>query len=136
MLQKYKLALSAILLLAVVAMPLGASAISLPDANLVAGLQCGDSDRAYTTTIDIGCVGKGNPIMDALFAVIRFLSFGVGLVLVASLAYAGVQYTMSRDDPKAVGEAKGRIQSTIGALLLFIFGFALLNYLIPAGVLK
>ena len=90
----------------------------------------------YTPVIDIGCVGKGNPIMDAAFAVIRFLSYGVGLVVIASIIYAGIQYTISRGDPKATAEAVNRIQSSVFALFLYIFGFALLNYLIPAGVLR
>ncbi len=108
-----------------------------------AGDQCGkassDPDAPKTvvkTTINIGCQGRGNPIMDATFGIIHFLSNGVGLVLIGSLVYAGVQYTLSRGDPQATAAAINRIRSTIQALLIFILAYALLNYLIPGRILK
>jgi hypothetical protein len=87
------------------------------------------------TTINIGCKGKGNPIADATFAVIRFLSNGVGLVIVGSLVYGGIQYSASRGDPQATAMAVNRLRSTLLALFIFIFGYTILNYLIPAGFL-
>lgn len=87
-------------------------------------------------SIDIGCEGKGNPILDALFAIIRFLSMGVGIVVVGSIVLAGIQYTTSRGDPQATAKAIERITNSLIALTLFIFSYALLNWLIPAGLLK
>ncbi|MDB5184878.1 MAG: hypothetical protein JWN38_686 [Candidatus Saccharibacteria bacterium] len=97
---------------------------------------CGSGKAAYTPSINIGCVGRGNAIMDALFALIRFFSYGVGLVIVASLIYAGIQYSASRGDPQATAKAVSRIRATVGALVLFIFGFTIVNYVVPAGILK
>ncbi len=94
---------------------------------------CGAAPNSVVTSINIGCTGKGNPITDVAFAIIRFLSIGVGLVLTGSMVFAGIQYTASRGDPKATAEAMGRIRSNITALLIFIFAYAILNYLIPAG---
>lgn len=98
---------------------------------------CGDGDQKVKISFDIGCKGVGggveNPITDAVFAIIRFLTTGVGLVIVASLTIAGIQYTTSRGDPKATAEAIGRLKSNMVAFLLFLFGFALLNYIIPKG---
>lgn len=96
----------------------------------------GETNNRIRTAIDIGCKGKGNPILDALFAVMRFLTLGVGLVLVASTVVAGIQYTTSRGDPQATAKALGRITSTVGALLFFIFTYAILNWVVPSGVLK
>ena len=73
--------------------------------------------------------------MDMLFAFIRFLSYGVGLVIVASLTYAGIQYIGSRGDPSANAQAVKRIQANVSALLLFVFAYAILNYIIPGAVL-
>jgi hypothetical protein len=92
-------------------------------------------DLSVHTTINIGCKGKGNPIADATFAVIRFLSNGVGLVIVGSLVYGGIQYSASRGDPQATAMAVNRLRSTLLALFIFIFGYTILNYLIPAGFL-
>jgi hypothetical protein len=96
---------------------------------------CG-SGKGVPTSINIGCKGKGKPAVDMLFAVIRFLSNGVGLVIIGSIVYGGIQYTMSRGDPQATVLAVNRIRNALFALLLFLFAYALLNYLIPAGFLQ
>ena len=97
---------------------------------------CGAPDQEVHISLDIGCKHKGNPILDALFAIIRFLSIGVGLVIVGSMVVAGIQFTSSRGDPQATAKAVGRIQSTLVALLIFIFAYAILNYLVPGAILK
>ena len=91
---------------------------------------------ATKISINIGCKGLGNPIVDATFAIIRFLTNGVGLVIVGSMVYAGIQYSASRGDPQSIVMAQNRIRSNVVALLIFIFGYAILNYIIPAGFLK
>jgi hypothetical protein len=96
----------------------------------------GQESQQVFLSIDIGCEGKGNPILDALFAIIRFLSMGVGIVVVGSIVVAGIQYTTSRGDPQATAKALERITNSLIALTLFIFAYALLNWLIPAGLLK
>jgi len=97
---------------------------------------CGKKSLEVSTAIDIGCKGRGNPIADASFAIIRFLSYGVGLVVVGSIIVGGIQYSSSRGDPQATARAIERIRSTLIALIIFIFAFPILNYLIPAGFLK
>jgi hypothetical protein len=104
---------------------------------------CGDAGkttagalRRVYTTINIGCYGQGNAILDATFAIIRMLSVGVGVVITASMTVAGIMYIMARDDPGAVSKAKERIQSNLIALLIFIFASAILGWLLPVGFLK
>ena len=97
---------------------------------------CGGDESATKVSINIGCVGKGNSILDATFAIIRFMSTGVGLVLIGSLVYGGIQYSASRGDPQATAQAITRIRSVLSALLIFIFAYAILNYLIPGNILK
>lgn len=96
---------------------------------------CGSDPKIYTT-LNLGCLKKGNPIMDLLFAVIRFLVAGAMVVITGSLVVAGIQYTTSGGSPDAAGKAKKRITSSITALFILIFGYAILNYLIPITVLK
>lgn len=95
-----------------------------------------DGNSPVAVSINFGCQGKGNPIMDMLFAFIKLLSDGVGLVVIASMIVAGIQYTSSRGDPQATAKAISRIQSNVTALFLFIFAYAILNYLIPGQFLK
>ena len=109
--------------------------------------QCGSRADAIYTTIDFGCYGatcltskplpycnhSHSAIIDVLFAIIRFITDGVGLVIIASLIFAGIQYTVSRGDPRALKKATMRIHSSATALILFILAYAILNYIIPNG---
>ncbi len=95
---------------------------------------CGGDDSTTETRINIGCKGKGNAIVDMTFAIIRFLSIGVGIVMVGSLVVAGIQYTASRGDPNNTAAAINRIQNTLIAFIFYLFTYAILNYLIPAGL--
>ncbi len=102
---------------------------------LAAGSPCGRGDDEYTPAIDLGCKGEvANPITDMLFGIIRFLSNGIGLVIIVSLVWAGIQYSMARGIPQEAEKAQKRIQSTVGALLLFIFAYAIINYIVPGFV--
>jgi hypothetical protein len=94
---------------------------------------CGDSSNGgpVQTSIDLGCKVKGNPILDMSFAVIRLLSDGVGIAVVLSVVVAGVQFTAARNDPQNVASATNRIRASLIALLIFIFAYAILNYIIP-----
>lgn len=98
-----------------------------------AGTICG-SNPSVKTSIDLGCTGKvHNPIMDMVFGIIRFLSDGVGLIVVGSIIVAGIQYSSAHGDPQASANARNRIRSSVFALLLYIFAYAILNYVIPKG---
>ena len=55
----------------------------------LSGDQCGSGPGSVVTSIDFGCQGKGNPVDDLLFSIIRFLSAGVGVVVVASVIVGG-----------------------------------------------
>ncbi|HET9174246.1 MAG TPA: hypothetical protein VFN56_03115 [Candidatus Saccharimonadales bacterium] len=100
------------------------------------GYPCGAPGQQVHTSIDLGCKGKGNPILDMTFGIIRFLSYGVGFIVVASIIVAGIQYTTSQGDPQAAAAAEKRIKSTVSALLIYIFAYAILNYVIPQGFLS
>lgn len=87
------------------------------------------------TKLDLGCNGaNANPIIDLTFALIRLLSAGVGIFAIISVIYAGIRYTTAGGNPEQVSEAKNRIQNTIIGLILYIFIFALVQYLVPGGI--
>lgn len=98
---------------------------------------CGRGDQAVKISIKIGCTRRvDNPILDALFAVLRFGSVGVGIVLVGSAIVSGIQYSFSRGDPGATAKSKAHLSYIAIALLLYLFTFALLNFLVPGGLLS
>ena len=116
---------------------MGLAFLSFPGQALAAGNTCGGGAYASVhTDFNFGCKGKGNAIMDLIFAIVRFLSTGVGLVLVGSMIWGGIQYTGSRGDPQATALAVKRIRANIIALLLFVFAYALLNFIVPGAILK
>lgn len=96
----------------------------------------GGGNPSIGISISIGCKGQGNPIADMTFAIIRILSDGVGLVVVGSIIVGGIQYSASRGDPQATALAINRIRSSLFALIIFVFGYALLNYIIPGQFLQ
>lgn len=103
-----------------------------PDVNY-----CGDKDKnAVVTGMDFGCKHKGNAVLDLTFAIIRFLTLGVGVVVIGSMVFAGIQYTASKGDPNATGQALKRIASSAGALILFMFIYAILNWVVPNTLLQ
>jgi hypothetical protein len=66
---------------------------------------------------------------------INFLSIGVGVVVLAMIIIGAIQYSASNGNPQAVNAAKKRIFNAILALIVFAFSYALLNFLIPGGLL-
>lgn len=106
--------------------------------------QCGnlkDADSNYKTKFNFGCLGdKGpsglNPILDLVFALVRFLSVGVGIVLVLALMAAGIQYSSAEGNPESSAKAKKRVQNALIGLLVYMFTWAILQFIIPGGVFK
>ena len=102
--------------------------------------QCGKGEDAVQVGFDIGCRGEAypnaalNPIIDMAFALFRFLSAGVGLIVIGSVIYAGIQYSTARGNPQATQAAIKRISNSIIGLILYIFLFSLANFLIPGGI--
>lgn len=104
--------------------------------------QCGTGEDAVQTGVNLGCKGaeieasggQMNPVIDMLFALFRFLSAGVGLVIIGSIIVAGIQYTTSRGAPQATEAAIKRVTNSVIALLFYLLIFAIANYLVPGGM--
>lgn len=83
---------------------------------------------------------EGDPnhcgILDYLTTAIDVLVGLAGVAIVGSIVYGGIQYSMAGSDPQKVAVSKDRIRNAIIALILLLFGFAILNYLVPGGVLQ
>ncbi len=104
-------------------------------------INTGDTPGAHScggvqTTTDFGCKGSDNPVVQLLYAVIRFLSVGVGIIVVGSIVVAGIQYSTSQGNPQATAAALKRVGATVTALFIYLFMYAILNWLIPGGLFK
>lgn len=74
-------------------------------------------------------------ILDYFVIIINVLSGIAGIIIVGAIVAAGMQYSSAGSDPQKVSAAKNRIKGAIIALLLLLFGFSILNFFVPGGVL-
>ncbi len=85
---------------------------------------------------DVGCRDDfSNPILAYLVAILRFLTYGVGVVVIMMIIVGGIQYSAAGGNAQAVGAAKARILNAVIALILYIFAFAILNFVVPGGLI-
>jgi|GEM_PF-2115973 len=87
-----------------------------------------DQDAIDCATSDCNFIQKYiNPL-------IRFLSAGVGVVITLMIIIAGIQYSSAGSDPQKVAASKRKITNAIVALILYLLLFAILNWLVPGGL--
>jgi hypothetical protein len=67
---------------------------------------------------------------------INVLAAGVGVAVTISIVVGGIQYSSSAGDPNKASAAKRRIMNAIIALLGFFLFYAVLQWLIPGGLLN
>ena len=91
--------------------------------------EAGDCEDANVTANNCG-------IVKYIVIFINTLTALAGVAIVGSIVYGGIQYSMAGSDPQKVAASKDRIRNAIIALILLLFGFAILNYLVPGGVLQ
>ena len=115
--------------------------ISLAPNGTTKQFTCGKGDGKVMTRFNFGCKGTTDPanapesaIVDIAYTIIRFLTVGVGLVLVASIIYAGIQYASSGGNPEETSKAKGRILRAMVGLLFYLLISALAQFLVPGGL--
>lgn len=75
-------------------------------------------------------------IMWLLKLAIKILSGLVGAVAVVMFIFAGVSYAAAGDSAEKVQKAKDMMRNTVIGILLYLFMFAILNFIIPGGVFK
>lgn len=92
--------------------------------------------KGVKIAFDVGCMDDfDNPILAYLVAIVRFLTYGIGIVVVLMIVVGGIQYAAAGDNAQSVSAAKNRILNAFIALLLFIFAFAILNFVVPGGLI-
>lgn len=82
-----------------------------------------------------GDAASGGVIMTYARYIIAFLGGAVGLAVILMIVFAGVQYITAGGNAGQVAAAKNRIQNALIGLLLYVLMFAILNYLIPGGII-
>jgi hypothetical protein len=73
-------------------------------------------------------------IIKLITVITKALSGIAGLVIIAMIIFGGIQYSAAGSDPSKVQAAKQKIFNSLLALLLLVFGFAILQWLVPGGI--
>lgn len=94
-----------------------------------AASKCKDSSDAGIRS----CLSN-NQIVKDLNTVVTILSGVVGIVIIGSLIFAGIRYSLAGDNSQEVGAAKQRIINSFIALVVYIAMVSLLQWLIPGGI--
>lgn len=96
--------------------------------------QCVEDYREADTGSTGGVATNSDELDNWLQRIINLLSGAVGITVVFSLVMAGIQYTSAGGNASQVAAAKNRIAMAILAMVLFLFSYAILQWLIPGGI--
>lgn len=122
----------------IITLLLMALAITLtPVAALAAGT-CTDSDGQTITTSVLDCPGstEGRALIWQLLTIgVNFLAVGVGLAVVAGIVFGAFTYASAGGNAEQTKKGISYITNAVIGLLLFIFMYAIINFLVPGGVL-
>lgn len=82
------------------------------------------------------CSDRSCALYKDLNLIISFLAAGVGVIVVIMIIVGGIQYSAAGGDPQKVSAAKTKIFNAVLALVTFIFLYAILDWLIPGGLVS
>lgn len=108
---------------------------------------CADDQQEVSLPVDQGgtkCVPINdrttdiaeNPIFFYLRNILIFMAGGVGIAVVGGIVYGSYLYTTARDNSAQVQNGQNIIINAVIGLLLFIFMYAILQFLIPGGIIR
>ena len=99
---------------------------------------CGnDKDgKPITTSIDYGCKGPGDGITQIALVAVNFLAIGVGIAVVGGIVWGAIRYITANGNAAQAQQGVSIIINAIIGLVLFIFMFAIINFLVPGGLLN
>lgn len=105
-------------------------------------IKCGTDQVPVSLSINgSNCIDKGtgfedNVIIVWLSSIIKFLTVGVGLGATAGVVYGGITYLTAQGNSSKTQKGVAIIMNAIIAIGVYALSFALINYLIPGGVLR
>lgn len=104
----------------------------------VSAATCTDSDGQTVTTSVLACPSgqAGRELIWEILTIgVNFLAAGVGLAVVAGIVFGAVTYATAAGSADQAKKGIGYITNAVIALLLFVFMYAIINFLVPGGLL-
>lgn len=92
------------------------------------------SDHQITNIIKCDPTGDGS-VWNLLATVVNFLAVGVGVVVLLGIIFGAFLYATSGGSADQAKRGIGYVRNAIIALLLFVFMYAIINFIIPGGLL-
>jgi hypothetical protein len=77
---------------------------------------------------------SSNPIWRLLITFVQFLSVGIGFAVTGGIIWGGIVYMTARANPNQVQKGIEIIRNAILGLILFIFMYAVLEFVIPGTI--
>ena len=74
-------------------------------------------------------------LYETLAEYVTFFSIGIGIILGVSAAYTGLVIINSNGNPGKLAEAVERMRYILLAMVLYIFAYAIFQWLVPGGIL-
>ncbi len=102
-----------------------------------AATQTSSTTCGTTKTQLIGCSSKTGvgTITDLIKLAVNVMTVIIGIVATGGIAYAAIIYASARDDQNKVSEARAIIRNIVIGIVLYGFTIAIINWLIPGGVI-
>ncbi|MFZ1360800.1 MAG: hypothetical protein WAS27_02125 [Candidatus Saccharimonadales bacterium] len=107
-------------------------ALVLTAPSLALAAKCGGTETEFISCGDDAGLGAiGTIIKGAIIGVTAL----IGVVAVGGLAYAAVLYSSARDNKAQVEQAITIIRNVVIGLVLYGFSVAIVNWLVPGGII-
>ncbi len=86
--------------------------------------------------IDKGSTVDNNIIIVWLSSIIKFLTVGIGVAATGGVVYGGFLYLTAQGNSGKTQKGVATIINALIGVLLYALAFAIINFLVPGGVLK
>jgi hypothetical protein len=105
-------------------------------------VKCGTDQVAIGVAINgSNCVDKGTTVEDNIIVVwlssiIKFLTVGVGIAATGGVVYGGFLYLTAQGNASKTQKGVATIINALIGVALYALAFAIINFIVPGGVLK
>lgn len=98
--------------------------------------KCGNVETSVNFNCKTSDKAGENTITALLLTVINFMAIGVGIAVVGGIVWGSLWYITANGNASQAQQGITIIFNSVAGLVLFIFMWALVNFLVPGGVFK
>lgn len=95
---------------------------------------CPGGEHGISVILSCKSDSSGGSIQHLLVYVVNFLAVGVGVAVLAGIVFGGFLYASAGGSAEQAKRGIGYVRNAIIALVVFIFMYAIINFIIPGGL--